>query len=88
MAEAATLGRLRGGVAGRDLSHCETTAIGGLAASVGLLGSNAMSIRERQSEDLQDEFALHGVTFINPFHRRNNRLIDEILPLPFRSPAY
>lgn len=34
------------------------------------------------TEDFQDGFALHGVTFINPFHRRNDQLIDEVLPLP------
>lgn len=39
-------------------------------------------IRYLLSEDFQDGFALDGVTFINPFHRRNDKLIDEILPLP------
>jgi predicted nucleic acid-binding protein len=39
-------------------------------------------IRYLLSEDFQDGFALHGVTFINPFTRRNDKLIDEILPLP------
>jgi len=32
------------------------------------------------TEDLQDGFTLQGVTFINPFKRENDRLIDEILP--------
>lgn len=39
-------------------------------------------VRYLLSEDFQDGFTLHGVTFINPFHRRNDKLIDEILPLP------
>ncbi len=39
-------------------------------------------IRYLLSEDFQDGFVLHGVTFINPFHRRNDKLIDEILPPP------
>jgi predicted nucleic acid-binding protein len=33
------------------------------------------------TEDLQDGFALQGVTFINPFRRENDQLIDKILPL-------
>ena len=32
------------------------------------------------TEDLQDGFALQGVTFINPFKRENDQLIDEVLP--------
>jgi predicted nucleic acid-binding protein len=34
------------------------------------------------SEDFQDGFALQGITFINPFNRRNDRLIDEVLQPP------
>jgi predicted nucleic acid-binding protein len=36
-------------------------------------------VRHLLTEDLQDGFALHGVTFINPFKRENDQLIDEIL---------
>jgi hypothetical protein len=32
------------------------------------------------TEDLQDGLALQGVSFINPFKRENDRLIDEVLP--------
>jgi predicted nucleic acid-binding protein len=32
------------------------------------------------TEDLQDGFALQGVTFVNPFKRENEALIDGILP--------
>ena len=39
-------------------------------------------VRHLLTEDFQDGFALHGVTFINPFHRANDQLIDKILP-PF-----
>jgi predicted nucleic acid-binding protein len=31
------------------------------------------------TEDLQDGFVLQGVTFVNPFNRANDRLIDEVL---------
>ncbi len=37
-------------------------------------------VRHMLSEDFQDGFALQGVTFINPFNRENNPLIDRLLP--------
>ena len=37
-------------------------------------------VRQLLTEDYQDGFALQGVTFINPFKRENDRLIDEVLP--------
>jgi predicted nucleic acid-binding protein len=37
-------------------------------------------VRHMLSEDFQDGFALQDVTFINPFNRENNQLIDELLP--------
>ncbi len=37
-------------------------------------------VRQLLTEDLQDGFVLQGVTFINPFQRENDQLIDEILP--------
>ena len=37
-------------------------------------------VRHLLTDDLQDGFALQGVTFINPFKRENDQLIDEILP--------
>jgi predicted nucleic acid-binding protein len=37
-------------------------------------------VRHLLTEDLQDSFALQGVTFINPFKRENDQLIDEVLP--------
>ena len=37
-------------------------------------------VRQLLTEDLQDGFALQGVTFVNPFKRENDRLIDELLP--------
>jgi predicted nucleic acid-binding protein len=37
-------------------------------------------VRHILSEDFQDGFALQDVTFINPFNRENNQLIDELLP--------
>lgn len=37
-------------------------------------------VKQLLTEDLQDGFALQGVTFINPFKRQNHQLIDEILP--------
>jgi predicted nucleic acid-binding protein len=37
-------------------------------------------VRHLVAEDLQDGLTLHGVTFINPFKRDNDQLIDEILP--------
>jgi predicted nucleic acid-binding protein len=36
-------------------------------------------VRHLLSEDLQDGFALQGVTFVNPFKRENNELIDALL---------
>lgn len=32
------------------------------------------------TEDFQDGFALQRVTFINPFNRENDRIVEEILP--------
>jgi predicted nucleic acid-binding protein len=37
-------------------------------------------VRHLLTEDMQDGFTLQGVTFIDPFKRENNRLIDDILP--------
>jgi len=37
-------------------------------------------VRHLLTEDFQDGFALQGVTFINPFKRTNDQLIDELLP--------
>jgi predicted nucleic acid-binding protein len=37
-------------------------------------------VRHLITEDLQDGFALRGVTFINPFKRENDQLIDVVLP--------
>lgn len=37
-------------------------------------------VRYLLTEDMQDGFVLHGVTFVNPFKRTNDQLIDEILP--------
>jgi predicted nucleic acid-binding protein len=37
-------------------------------------------VRHLLTEDLQDGFALQSVTFVNPFKRENDRLIDELLP--------
>jgi len=37
-------------------------------------------VRHLLTEDLQDGFVLRGVTFVNPFKRSNDRLVDEILP--------
>ena len=37
-------------------------------------------VRHLLTEDLQDGFALQGVTFINPFKRENDQLIDKVLP--------
>jgi len=34
------------------------------------------------TEDMQDGFTLQDVTFINPFRRENNPLIDKLLPRP------
>jgi len=36
--------------------------------------------RHLLTEDLQDGFCLGGVTFVDPFKRGNDRLIDELLP--------
>jgi predicted nucleic acid-binding protein len=36
-------------------------------------------VRHVFTEDLQDRFALEGVTFVNPFKSENDQLIDEIL---------
>jgi predicted nucleic acid-binding protein len=37
-------------------------------------------VRHLLTEDLQDGLVLQGVTFINPFNRENDQLIDELLP--------
>ena len=37
-------------------------------------------VRHLLTEDLQDGFALQGVTFVNPFKRNNDRLIDDLPP--------
>jgi predicted nucleic acid-binding protein len=37
-------------------------------------------VRHLLTEDLQDGFVLQGVTFVNPFERANDQLVDEILP--------
>ena len=37
-------------------------------------------VRHLLTEDFQDGFALQGVTFVNPFKRENEQLIDEVLP--------
>jgi predicted nucleic acid-binding protein len=37
-------------------------------------------VRHFLTEDLQDGFVLEGVTFVNPFKRANDRLVDAILP--------
>ena len=37
-------------------------------------------VRHLLTGDFQDGFALQGVTFINPFKRENDQLIDEVLP--------
>jgi len=36
-------------------------------------------VRHLLTEDLQDGFALQGVTFINPFKQENDQLIDKVL---------
>lgn len=36
-------------------------------------------VRHLLTEDFQDGFALQGVTFINPFNKENDQLIDEVL---------
>ncbi len=37
-------------------------------------------VRHMLTEDLQDGFVLRDVTFINPFKRENDQLIDTLLP--------
>src|SRR5208282_1593839 len=37
-------------------------------------------VRHLVTEDLQDGFTLQGVTFIDPFKRENDQLIDNVLP--------
>jgi predicted nucleic acid-binding protein len=37
-------------------------------------------VRHLLTEDMQDGFTLQGVTFIDPFKRENNQLIDDVLP--------
>ena len=36
-------------------------------------------VKHLLTEDLQDGFALQGVTFINPFNQENDQLIDKVL---------
>ena len=36
-------------------------------------------VRHLLTEDIQDGFALQGVTFINPFNREMDQLIEEVL---------
>jgi predicted nucleic acid-binding protein len=40
-----------------------------------------VGVRHLLTEDLQDGFVLQGVTFVNPFKRENDELIDKVLPL-------
>ncbi len=37
-------------------------------------------VRLLLTEDMQDGFTLQGVTFIDPFKRENDQLIDNVLP--------
>jgi len=37
-------------------------------------------VRHLLTEDFQDGFALQGVTFVNPFNPKNDRLIEDLLP--------
>jgi predicted nucleic acid-binding protein len=37
-------------------------------------------VRHLLTEDFQDGFALRGVTFVNPFNKKNDRLIEDVLP--------
>jgi predicted nucleic acid-binding protein len=37
-------------------------------------------VRHMLTEDFQDGFVLQDVTFINPFRRENDQLIDKLLP--------
>ena len=39
-----------------------------------------VGVRHLLTEDMQDGFVLQNVTFVNPFKRANDQLIDEILP--------
>jgi predicted nucleic acid-binding protein len=39
-------------------------------------------VRHMLSEDFQDGFVLQDVTFINPFRRENDQLIDNLLREP------
>jgi predicted nucleic acid-binding protein len=39
-------------------------------------------VKHMLTEDFQDGFALQDVTFVNPFIRNNNRLIEKLLPAP------
>ena len=38
-----------------------------------------VGVRHLLTEDMQDGFVLQGVTFVNPFKRANDQLIDKIL---------
>ncbi len=44
------------------------------------VGARRAGVRHLLTEDLQDGFALRGVSFVNPFRRENDRLIEELLP--------
>lgn len=37
-------------------------------------------VRHLFTEDMQDGFTLQGVTFVNPFKRTNDQLVDSLLP--------
>lgn len=37
-------------------------------------------VRHLLTEDFQDGLALQGVTFVNPFDPKNDRLIDDVFP--------
>ena len=36
-------------------------------------------VKHLLTEDFQDGFVLQGVTFVNPFNRENDQLIDEMI---------
>ena len=38
-----------------------------------------VGVKHLLTDDMQDGFTLEGVTFVNPFKRTNDRLIDKIL---------
>jgi len=55
-----------------------------LACWDAMLWASAKRVSVRHLLSFQDGFALHRVSFINPFLGRNSKLIDEILPSPRR----